>query len=241
MTTSTNPPLPMGQLISSAAARVWHFKLELALLWVGFLLTALAFVPFLRDFEAEIVSAIKPGVASQQIEVDTNAILRLTIILLLLALCRSALTVLWLRILRLGTVLAFQGGIKALTQRTLGLFVRCLALLAVFVGLLLMFRIVLNLVLSAFLSPGTTVTIPQSGAIMALLLVAVLLGALAVRVSFALIAPVFDMSVPLEKGWKLLDGNTFRIFGAIFAICFPIEFVASIIQGAIIRMGPAST
>jgi len=240
MNSTAKPPLHMGQLITAALGRVWHFKLELLLLWVGFLLTALIFVPFLRDFEAEFVGALRRGAGGQQIPIDTSAILRLLSVLLLLALFRSALTVLWLRLLRLGTVEAFQGGIKSLAVRTFGLFVRCLALLAMFIGTLLILRVVLNVVLSAFLSPGTTVTIPQSGALLALLLIAVIFGAFTVRVSFALVAPVFDITVPIEKAWALTNGNAFRILMAIIAVCFPIEFIATIIQSAIIRIGPAS-
>lgn len=239
MTSTAKPPLHIGQLITAALNRVWHFKLELLLLWGGFLLTALIFVPFLRDFEAQFVSALKPGLAAQH-PIETSVVVRLLSVLLLLALLRSALTVLWLRLLRLGTVDAFQGGIKALAVRTFGFFVRCLALLAMIIGSMLILRVLLNVVLGAFLSPGTTVTIPTSGALMALLLVAIIFGALVIRISFAVIAPVFDVTVPVEKAWALTEGNTFRISVAIIGVCFPIEFIAAIFQSAIIRIGPAS-
>lgn len=240
MNSNAQPPLLMGPLISAALNRVWHFKFELLVLWLGFVLSALIFVPFFRDFEAQIVSAIQPGAHVQHITIDSGTVVRLFIVGLVLALFRSTLTVLWLRVLRLGTVLAFDGGVKMLAIRTFGLFLRCLALLMVFVGILLILRFLLGAVLTAVVGAGTTIGVPQLGVVVGLIIILVAFGALTIRVSFALVSPVFDIVVPIERAWKLVEGNTFRILTAIIAICFPIEFLGSLVQSAVIRIGPAA-
>jgi hypothetical protein len=240
MTSNARPLLPIGPLISAALARVWHFKLELGILWLGLLLSTLVVLPFSRDIEAQFVAAIQSGTPLQKVSLDSGSVISFAVVTFIIVLFECALLVLWFRLLRLGTVLAFDGGLKMLAVRTLGLFLRSLAFVMVFVGGLLIFGYLLDLVLSSALGPGATITVPTLSVQLSLVLIFFALLSLAIRVSFAFVSPVFDVPTPLEKAWALMGGNTLRILTAIVAVCFPVLFVGSILQGVILRFGPVA-
>jgi hypothetical protein len=240
MTSSARPPLQIGPLISAAIARVWHFKLELGILWLAFLLSALIILPFSRGLEAQFTAAIQAGKPLQDVKLDGGSVVSLAVVTVILVLFECALVVLWLRLLRLGTVLAFDGGLKMLLVRTLGLFLRCFALVMVFLGGLLVIVFVLDLVLRSILGPGATIAVSFISAQLLIVLIFLAFLALAIRVSFALVSPVFDTPTPIEHAWAMLGGNTLRILTAIVAVCFPILFLGSIVQSAVVRFGPVA-
>lgn len=240
MTSSARPPLQIGPLISAAVARVWHFKLELGILWLGFLLSALVMLPFTRDVEAQFTAAIQAGTPLQQVKLDSGSVVGLALATLVVVLFESALIVLWLRLLRLGTVLAFDGGVKMLLVRSFGLFLRCFALVMIFVGALMILAFVLDLILRSVLGGGTTIAVSFTSAQLAVVLVFLIFLALTIRVSFALVSPVFDLPARIEQAWALMGGNTLRVLTAVIVVCFPILFLGSIAETAILRFGPVA-
>ena len=238
MTSTARPPLQIGPLISSALAKVWHFKLEVGILWFGLAVSAFVVLPFSPPFENQILAMLGSGGSVPDTPTDNGAALRLLVVSLIVGLFEAGLMVLWLRVLRLGTVLALEGGVRMLVVRSVGLFLRCLALLMVFVGGLIMFAVVLRMILRGVLGPGAAIEVSLSDLALFGLLLLILLVALAIRMSFALIAPVFDTPVPIERAWSLLAGNTLRLLGAVIMVCFPVMFVGSLLSSSIVRLIP---
>ena len=223
MTSKSRPPLQIGPLISTALAKVWHFKLEVGLLWLGLAVSALIVLPFSSRLEEQVIAVMGTGGALQNTPADDNAALKLLIVSLIVGFFEAGLVVLWLRVLRLGTVLAFEGGLKKLAVRAFGFFVRCLALMMVFAGGLIIFAVVLRMILRGILGPNATLEVTLNDLELFGILLVILFVALAIRVSFALISPVFDAPAPLERAWSLLAGNTLRLLGAVIVVCFPVD------------------
>lgn len=240
MTSKSRPPLQIGPLISTALAKVWHFKLEVGLLWLGLAVSALIVLPFSSRLEEQVIAVMGTGGALQNTPADDNAALKLLIVSLIVGFFEAGLVVLWLRVLRLGTVLAFEGGLKKLAVRAFGFFVRCLALMMVFAGGLIIFAVVLRMILRGILGPNATLEVTLNDLELFKMLLVILFVALAIRVSFALISPVFDAPAPLERAWSLLAGNTLRLLGAVIVVCFPVIFLGSLLRASVIRLIPAS-
>ena len=238
MTPSPQPPLAIGPLISAALARVWHFKLEFGVMWLGYLLSALILLPYLPE-ALRIEVAVQQGKAAETITGDSGWLAQIGILFILLTIFQAVLMVLWMRVLRLGTALAFEGGIKKLALRTFGFIIRVIALLMVLVGLAAIMSIVVQMMVVAVFGQGTTV---QAAAALrvALVVALILFAAITIRIGFTVISPIFDLRVPIERAWALVQGNTWRILAAIFVVCFPIFFAGSLIESAILRAGSAA-
>jgi hypothetical protein len=230
-------PLVIGALISASLARIWHFKMELGVMWLGYLLSALLLLPFLPDL-LRLQVALQHGATGQSVTIDSGSVTQIIVLTLLIIVFEAVLMVLWMRVLRLGTVEAFAGGAKMLAWRTIGLLVRGLALIFVLFGLLAVLGLVLQTVLLAIFGQGTTISVPTAGIRVVMVIIAILFAALTVRLSFVLISPIFDIPATVRHAWTLVQGNTWRIFMAIVVVCFPILFVGTILDSALLRMGP---